>query len=83
MSLRELLRLSLSRLRTSRLRAALTTIRELRRREVPAYLDRLGRELQERLNGVAAETGMPLLALGQHLLRGIAAPCAVFTLPDG
>ena len=32
---------------------------------------------------VAAETTMPLLALGQHLLRGIAAPCAVFTLPDG
>src|SRR4051794_25927408 len=31
---------------------------------------------------VAAETSMPLLALGQHLLRGIAAPCTVFTLLD-
>ncbi|HJT77276.1 MAG TPA: aminotransferase class III-fold pyridoxal phosphate-dependent enzyme, partial [Gemmataceae bacterium] len=32
------------------LRAALTTIRELRRREVPAYLDRLGHDLKTRLN---------------------------------
>jgi class 3 adenylate cyclase len=31
---------------------------------------------------VAAETGMPLLSLGQHEMRGIAAPCEVFTLPD-
>src|SRR5271166_2148858 len=31
---------------------------------------------------VAAETTMPLVPLGEHLLRGIAAPCAVFTLPD-
>jgi class 3 adenylate cyclase len=23
------------------------------------------------------------VALGEHRLRGIAAPCAVFTLPDG
>jgi class 3 adenylate cyclase len=29
---------------------------------------------------VAAETTAPL---GEHTLRGIAAPCAVFTLPDG
>jgi adenylate cyclase len=28
---------------------------------------------------VAAETAAPL---GEHVLRGIAAPCAVFTLPD-
>jgi glutamate-1-semialdehyde aminotransferase len=40
--------------------AALTTIHELRRREVPAYLDRLGHELSMRLNAVAAETGMPV-----------------------
>jgi glutamate-1-semialdehyde 2,1-aminomutase len=46
------------------LTAALTTIRELRRCEVPAYLDRLGRELQERLNAVAAETGMPVQCVG-------------------
>ena len=31
---------------------------------------------------VAAETAAPLVALGEHALRGIAAPCAVFTLPD-
>jgi adenylate cyclase len=32
---------------------------------------------------VAAETGMPLISLGTHVLRGIASPCAVFTVPDG
>jgi len=32
---------------------------------------------------VAAETEAPLVSLGTHTLRGIAAPCAVFTLPDG
>jgi adenylate cyclase len=31
---------------------------------------------------VAAETTTPLAPLGEHVLRGIAAPCAVFTLPD-
>jgi adenylate cyclase len=31
---------------------------------------------------VAAETTMALIPLGEHILRGIAAPCAVFTLPD-
>ena len=31
---------------------------------------------------VAAETAAPLVPLGEHPLRGIAAPCAVFTLPD-
>ena len=30
----------------------------------------------------AAETGMPLIALGTHALRGIASPCAVFTVPE-
>lgn len=30
---------------------------------------------------VATETTAPLVPLGQHVLRGIAAPCAVFTLP--
>jgi class 3 adenylate cyclase len=30
----------------------------------------------------AAETATPLLSLGEHRLRGIAAPCAVSTLPD-
>lgn len=31
---------------------------------------------------VAAETTTALVPLGEHLLRGIAAPCAVFTLPE-
>ncbi len=31
---------------------------------------------------VAAETTMPLTPLGEHVLRGIATPCAVFTLPE-
>jgi class 3 adenylate cyclase len=31
---------------------------------------------------VAAETTMALVHLGEHALRGIAAPCAVFTLPE-
>jgi adenylate cyclase len=31
---------------------------------------------------VAAATATPLVPLGEHVLRGIAAPCAVFTLPD-
>ena len=30
----------------------------------------------------AAETEMPLVALGKHALRGIASPCLVFTLPE-
>jgi class 3 adenylate cyclase len=32
---------------------------------------------------LAAETELPLLPLGTHALRGIASPCAVFTVPDG
>ena len=31
---------------------------------------------------VAAETRTALVPLGEHELRGIAAPCAVFTLPN-
>ena len=31
---------------------------------------------------VAAETTTPVVPLGEHMLRGIAARCAVFTLPD-
>ena len=40
------------------LAAALTTIRELKRREVPAYLHRLGTEIQQQINAAAAETGL-------------------------
>jgi class 3 adenylate cyclase len=32
---------------------------------------------------LAAETQMKLIPLGTHQLRGIASPCAVFTMPDG
>ena len=46
------------------LRAALTTIRELRRRDVPTQLDRTGRELQARLNDVAARTGLAVRCTG-------------------
>lgn len=31
---------------------------------------------------LAAETDMPLIALGRHELRGIASPCEVFALPE-
>jgi adenylate cyclase len=31
---------------------------------------------------LAAETEVPLIALGTHALRGIASPCAIFTLPE-
>jgi class 3 adenylate cyclase len=31
---------------------------------------------------VAANTATTLIPLGEHLLRGIAQPCAVFTLPE-
>ncbi|MDW6021169.1 adenylate/guanylate cyclase domain-containing protein [Mesorhizobium sp. BAC0120] len=31
---------------------------------------------------VASETKAPLVPLGEHMLRGIAEPCAVFTLPE-
>jgi class 3 adenylate cyclase len=31
---------------------------------------------------LAAEADMPLIALGTHRLRGIAAPCAVFAVPE-
>src|SRR4051794_5775896 len=31
---------------------------------------------------VAAETTTPLVPLGEHVLRGIAAPCAIFALPE-
>ncbi len=34
------------------------------------------------LGALAGETATPLVPLGFHVLRGIAAPCAVFTLPD-
>lgn len=46
------------------LRAALTTIQELRRRDVPAQLERLGDEIIRRMNEVAIETGVPVKCCG-------------------
>jgi glutamate-1-semialdehyde aminotransferase len=46
------------------LRAALSTIRELRRRDVPAYLHRLGSDLQQQLNEVARQTGLAVCCGG-------------------
>ena len=40
------------------LRAALTTLREIRSRDVPATLHKIGTELQTRLNAVAGEVGL-------------------------
>lgn len=42
------------------MRAALTTLREVRNRNVPEYLDQLGRNLQENLNRIAQETKCPV-----------------------
>jgi glutamate-1-semialdehyde aminotransferase len=49
------------------LRAALTTIRELRRRNVPAYLDELGQTLKRRLNSAAEEAGLPVRCVGLNV----------------
>jgi adenylate cyclase len=48
-------------------------------------LEGLCRPLQKTVlvsGALAAETDAPLVALGMHELRGIASPCAVFTLPE-
>jgi glutamate-1-semialdehyde aminotransferase len=47
--------------------AALTTIRELRRRNVPAYLARFGAELQGRINQAAREAGFGAKCTGLDL----------------
>jgi glutamate-1-semialdehyde 2,1-aminomutase len=51
--------------------AALTTIRELKRRNVPAYLAKFGAELQERINATATTAGCGVkcggLAVHPHL----------------
>jgi adenylate cyclase len=48
-------------------------------------LEGLCRPLQKTVlvsGSLAAETEAPLISLGTHVLRGIATPCAVFTLPE-
>ena len=46
------------------LRAALTSLREVRRRDVPSHVQQLGRQLKATLNAVAAETGCPVQCIG-------------------
>ena len=46
------------------LRAALTTLREIRRRDVPAQLDALGAKLQARLTASARDAGLPITCGG-------------------
>jgi glutamate-1-semialdehyde aminotransferase len=53
------------------LRAALTTIRELRRRDVPEQLDRLGDQIKSRLSAVAKETGAPITCGGLNVHPGL------------
>lgn len=46
------------------LQAALTTIRELRRRDVPRQLHAFGEQLQRRFNAVAETSGLPARCVG-------------------
>ena len=46
------------------LRAALTTLHEVRRREVPLQLQQLGRQIKMALNKVATETSCPVKCVG-------------------
>lgn len=46
------------------LRAALTTIQQLRLRNVPAQLEMLGNEIMQRINQAATETGLPAVCSG-------------------
>ena len=46
------------------LRAALTTIRELKRRNVPAYLHLLGADVTDRMNRAAADAGLAARCVG-------------------
>ncbi|MBI1914497.1 MAG: aminotransferase class III-fold pyridoxal phosphate-dependent enzyme [Planctomycetes bacterium] len=59
------------------LRAALTTIRELKRREVPAYLHRLGSDIQRRLNEAAEATDLAVRCGGLSVH-----PSLQFQTPD-
>ena len=46
------------------IRAALTTLREIRRRDVPAHLDKVGSELIAGINGIADQTGLAVRCVG-------------------
>ncbi|MGE3316643.1 MAG: aspartate aminotransferase family protein [Planctomycetaceae bacterium] len=49
------------------LRAALTTLQEIRKRNAPATIQRTGDEVKIRLNRVAAETGCPVKCVGANV----------------
>ena len=53
------------------LRAALTTLREIRRRDVPAQLQRFGGELKERLNAAARDSGLAATCQGVSVHPGL------------
>ena len=53
------------------LRAALTTLREIRRRDVPAQLQRFGGELKERLNAAARDSGLAVACQGVSVHPGL------------
>jgi len=53
------------------LRAALTTLREIRRRDVPAQLQRFGGELKRRLNEAARESGLAVTCEGIAVHPGL------------
>jgi glutamate-1-semialdehyde 2,1-aminomutase len=53
------------------LRAALTTIRELRRRNVSAQLHKFGAELQQRINAAASATGLNVRCGGVAVHPGL------------
>ncbi|HUY92641.1 MAG TPA: aminotransferase class III-fold pyridoxal phosphate-dependent enzyme [Pirellulales bacterium] len=53
------------------LRAALTTLREIRRRDVPAQLQRFGGELKQRLNETARASGLAVTCEGIAVHPGL------------
>jgi glutamate-1-semialdehyde 2,1-aminomutase len=46
------------------IQAALTTLREIRKRDIPTYLDRIGSELKTGINSIAVETGLAVSCEG-------------------
>ena len=59
------------------IQAALTTLQEIRRRDIPAHLDRIGSELKQRINSAAEETGAPVSCEGLNVT-----PALKFALDD-
>jgi glutamate-1-semialdehyde 2,1-aminomutase len=57
------------------LRAALTTLREIRRRDVPAAIQRFGDELKRRLNEVASGSGLAVECQGINVHPGLKFQC--------